>query len=175
MGSVRTRKENGALFFDFRFNGSRCREQTTYPDTPENRARLEKQLQKIEAEVKKGIFSYSRHFPDSKLASKADIPEAINLPVKPIAGAVTALPGAQKDSDTPLFSLFANQWFEQLSVEWRRTYRATNRQILDLHLFPVFGAMRVGEITKDDILNFRSVLAKVPGRKKNVTLVIEQK
>ena len=30
----------------------------------------------------------------------------------------------------------------------------------------------VGEITKDDILNFRSVLAKAPGRKKNVTLAV---
>lgn len=170
MGSIRTRKDNGNLFFDFRIHGVRCRETTEAKDTPGNRAQMEKQLQSIEAEIKKGTFSYSRHFPESKLAMRFDTPEAVDLAVKPVAMAVATLPSMQAASDTPLFSIFANQWFDQLSVTWRRTYQVTNRQILDLHLFPAFGEKKVGDITKDDILNFRSVLAKVPGRKRNVTL-----
>ncbi len=126
--------------------------------------------QKIEAEIKKGTFSYSGHFPASKLAVRFDTPETVDLSVKLMAMSLSEVPGVQATIVTPLFSIFANQWFDQLSVAWRRTYQETNRQILDLHLFPAFGDKKVGEITKDDILNFRSVLAKVPGRKKNVTL-----
>ena len=170
MGSIRTRKDNGTLFFDFRLHGVRCRETTEVSDTPGNRARMEKQLQKIEAEIKKGTFSYARHFPEGKLADRFATLNAADLPVTPVAMTRSAIPSVQALIDTPLFSTFANQWFDQLSVTWRRTYQETNRQILDLHLFPAFGEKMVGEITKDDILNFRSVLAKVPGRKKNVTL-----
>jgi integrase len=49
MGSIRARKESGLLFFDFRFRGERCREQTLLEDTPANRKRLAKALAKIEA------------------------------------------------------------------------------------------------------------------------------
>jgi len=33
MASIRARTDNGLLFFDFRFNGVRCREQTALEDT----------------------------------------------------------------------------------------------------------------------------------------------
>jgi len=42
MASIRVRKETGLLFFDFRFRGQRCREQTMLQDTPANRKRLER-------------------------------------------------------------------------------------------------------------------------------------
>ncbi|CAA0097885.1 Arm DNA-binding domain-containing protein [Zhongshania aliphaticivorans] len=41
MGKVRVREETGCLFFDFRVNGSRCREQTTLKDTKANRRKME--------------------------------------------------------------------------------------------------------------------------------------
>ena len=51
MPSIRSRADNGLLFFDFRFHGDRCREQTLLSDTPANRRKLEKVLDKIEAEI----------------------------------------------------------------------------------------------------------------------------
>ena len=66
MASIRVRKETGLLFFDFRFRGQRCREQTMLQDTPANRKRLEKALAKIEADIAAGTFDYSATFPGSR-------------------------------------------------------------------------------------------------------------
>ena len=169
MASIRS--INGKLFWDFRINETRCREYTLLEDTPENRTRMQKTLHKIETEIKKGTFSYRQHFPNSKLADKFDQPKenSVQAPIGYPVAAIAPQPMSHA-CVTPTFSDFANQWFSQQSVAWRRTYRATIRQILDKHIFPAFGAAKVSEITKDDILNFRSVLAKVPGRKRNATL-----
>jgi integrase len=51
MASVRVRPETDTLFFDFRFKGVRCREQTVLPDTPGNRRKLGKILDRIQAEI----------------------------------------------------------------------------------------------------------------------------
>lgn len=56
MASIRTRKDNGCLFLDFYYRGTRCREQTALPSTPTNRKRLEKVLSKIEEEIRLGGF-----------------------------------------------------------------------------------------------------------------------
>ena len=68
MGSIRARKETGQLFFDFRYRGQRCREQTLLDDTPANRKRLEKALAKIEADIAAGSFDYAATFPTSRNA-----------------------------------------------------------------------------------------------------------
>ena len=65
MGKIRSRSDNQKLFFDFTFLDKRCREQTTLPDTPANRKRLEKILERIEAEVTLGTFDYETYFPQS--------------------------------------------------------------------------------------------------------------
>ena len=51
------------------------------------------------------------------------------------------------------------------TIEWKRSYRKTVRGALDQHLISRFGEIDVGRITKEDILNFRSALGKLPGRK----------
>ena len=56
MGSIRQR--NGQLFFDFRFQGVRCREQTTLSDTQGNRKKLVPILERIEAAIKLGTFHF---------------------------------------------------------------------------------------------------------------------
>ncbi|EQD64258.1 hypothetical protein B1B_06640, partial [mine drainage metagenome] len=48
MGNVRVRPETGRLYFDFHFQGVRCREHAVLPDTPANRRRMEKALERIE-------------------------------------------------------------------------------------------------------------------------------
>lgn len=60
-----------SLIFDFRFQGVRCRKQTLLDDTPANRRRLEKVLQRIELEIHQGVFDYSAFFPGSKLAQRS--------------------------------------------------------------------------------------------------------
>jgi len=57
MGSIRLSDTTGKLFLDFRFGHGRFREYTLLPDTPANRKKLEKVLDKIEAEIAEGIFN----------------------------------------------------------------------------------------------------------------------
>ena len=64
MASIRAR--NGKLFFDFYYQGIRCREQTSLNDSKLNRSRLESILRNIEAQIRLDRFVYSDMFPDSK-------------------------------------------------------------------------------------------------------------
>jgi integrase len=146
MGSIRVRGETGRLYFDFRYGCARCREQTALPDTPGNRKKLEKILERIEAEITLGTFEYQRYFPNGSLAKESSTKSRL---------AVT---------DTPLFRSFAEQWVEEMRVQWRQSHYDTIQVTLKAYLVPTFGDQEVGRITKTDILAFRSSLAKVPGR-----------
>lgn len=54
MASVNQR--GGVLFFDFRYQGIRCREYTKLEDTPANRKRMQKVLDRIEQAIADGSF-----------------------------------------------------------------------------------------------------------------------
>ena len=162
MCSVNVRKETGRLVLDFYYRGIRCREQTTLPDSPDNRKRLRKLVERVEAEITLGTFDYVRYFPNSRLATR----------FAPHLGAAPGVPSAlgehrevQASLRTPAFRDFADEWYIQHEIEWKRSYRKTVRGALDQHLIPRFGEIDVGRITKEDILNFRSALGKLPGRK----------
>ncbi len=163
MGSVRARVDNGLLFFDFRFNGQRCREQTLLDDTPANRKRLEKLLAKIESDIVSGTFDYastfpnSRHDPASKVASPTGTSPYPGTPVATAAAVVAAPP-------TPTFRDFTAQWLAEHQVEWRRSHIKVLNSTIDGHLLPHFGDKPVGSITKSDVLAFRAKLAELPGR-----------
>lgn len=164
MASIRARKESGLLFFDFRYRGRRCREQTLLPDTPANRKRLEKVLERIHAEMATGTFDYARTFPNSKGAAEspsAQIP-AREPAVQPIDGESIEV---ASESRSPLFKDFVDSWFKNHEVEWRRSHIQVLRSTIDTHLKPYFGNKRVAEITKADILAFRARLSGLPGRK----------
>lgn len=62
---------------------------------------------------------------------------------------------------TPLFSVFAGEWYDENTIRWKRSYRYAVQSILDQHLVPAFGDKRVSSISKGEILKFRSSLAKV--------------
>lgn len=62
MASIRVRPETGLLLLDFTWRGHRFREHTALPDTPANRKRLQKVLDRIEAEIAAGTFDYQRTF-----------------------------------------------------------------------------------------------------------------
>lgn len=157
MSSVR-KSASGYLFFDLRINGVRCREQSKLTDTPANRKKMERALEKIQAEITLGQFDYARWFPGSKNAVK------VAQVVTPSFGPVADTPA------TPLFRDFIEDWFTESVVSWRRSHTATVRSTLDRHLIPHFGDKEVGSIRKQDVLQFRTQLAKVPGRNGNDTL-----
>lgn len=171
MGSVRPRKDTGLLFIDFYYRSIRCREQTALEDTPANRKKVQKLLDRIEGEISLGTFDYQRYFPSSRNAAR--------FKLSPMASAVQALGSAVSGNgsaqpviaaQTPLFKEFAETWFNEKSVEWRESYRQGVRANLDKALIPRFGEMAVGQITKANILAFRAELAKVQARGKQTVL-----
>lgn len=149
MGRVAVRKETNKLFFDFNYLGKRCREQTTLDNTAANRKKLERILEKIEAEITLGSFDYGRYFPDS--------PRAETLSKR----ALTAVGGYHA---TPLLCQFAETWFAEKEIEWRESQIVTVQGCLDRHILPALGHKEVGSITRAEILEFRASLAKVNTR-----------
>ena len=123
MASIRVRDTTGNLFFDFRYKGKRCREQTALSDTPANRRKLEGILKKLEAEITLGTFEYANYFPDSPNAEKL----AVN------AGRQAA------KTVTPLFSEFSDIWFAEMDIQWRRSHSDTIAGTLRNYLLPEFG------------------------------------
>lgn len=153
MGKIVERPETGKLFFDFRYEGKRCREQTILDSTPANRKKLESILKKIEAEITLGTFEYHRYFPNSSKAQEFTKQAEVQR--------------AREAHDTPLFETFSTDWLDEMRIQWRRSYISTMEGTLKNYLNPHFGKKEVGRITKKDILEFRASLAKVSTRKEN--------
>ena len=165
MGSIRV--NNGKLFCDFRYKGNRCREYTALADTKPNRLKLSKLLEKIEAEIKEDVFEYARYFPNSKLAKTFTFNVARSSESNQhLIASNRQFANIQQQVDSgPLFSEFAEKWFDECKIGWRKSYVETMRDTIDKHLLPYFGEKVVSSIRREDILDFRSQLAKVPGRK----------
>jgi len=159
MGSIRSRADNDLLFFDFRFDGRRCREQTLLPDSPANRKRMQKVLEKIEQEIAVGTFVYETYFPNAKPRTPPHV-----APLPSTAADVEPRVVGPVGTATPTFAVFAEQWFTEHKVEWRRSHIKVLRSTVDGHLLTHFGSKPVGEITKADLLAFRTKLAGLPGR-----------
>lgn len=157
MGSVRARVETGTLFLDFRLAGRRVREQTGQADTPANRRKLAKLLERVESEIQAGTYDRERVFgPPSPLIPRPSRSAHIQRSSTSEAG--TGSPAA------PTFNAFADQWFSESKVHWRRSYQITQRGAIDKYLVPHFGPRAVNEITKADVLAFRAALTQMPGR-----------
>ncbi len=174
MGSVRARQDTGLLFIDFYYRSIRCREQTALEDTPANRRKVQKLLDRIEGEISLGTFDYQRYFPSSRNAAKFSQSPMASA-AQALGSAVSGNRSAQHTNDagreqTPLFKEFADTWFNEKSVEWRESHRQGVRANLDRVLMPRFGEVAVGQIAKADILAFRAELAKVQARGKQTVL-----
>ncbi len=170
MAKVTTRKETGKLVIDFTHRGVRCREQTALPDTPANRRRVEKMIDRLKNEIASGSFDYGSFFPGSRLATRfGAAPSPVTPLVKPSAAGQSAALASMRH-DVPRFADFTDQWVREHSVEWRRSHLRTLRSTLDQHLLPRFGEQPVSAISKSDVLLFRAALAKLPGRKNREAL-----
>jgi integrase len=144
MASIRER--SGKLVVDFRYRNQRCREKTVLDATPVNRKKLEKLLQKMEAEITLGTFDYAAYFPKSRRAEEfAKIDEQFH----------------KAKSNYPSFSDFAKTWFAEKQIEWRLSYRRKVRTTLKKYLMPYFGEQPVDQVTRSELLAFRASLAKV--------------
>lgn len=163
MGNVRPRPDTGRLYFDFMYTGVRCREQTLLPDSPANRKKLKAIMERIEAEIVLGVFDYAKTFPGSKNLEKVAgaLAEAAAAPLRVLR------PGQQ---EIPTLAAFVEVWWMENEVRWREATRTYHRGFLDKHLLPSFGELRVDTISRADVLQFRSRLAKAKGRKEGSTL-----
>ena len=167
MASIRSRKETGLLFFDFRWQGKRYRAQTDLPDTPASRRSLEPKLKQVQAAIKRGTFKIEQYFPE--LAVPTSVTAVAQ--VEPVSTATPAQAATQaRRLATPLFSTFAESWFSEFKVGWRRSYVTTVRGILDQHLVARFGARELAAVSRQDILEFRSHLAVLRGRREGTYL-----
>lgn len=160
MAKIRTRKETGKLFFDFKFQGVRCREQTTLPDTKENRAKLESVAKKINAAITLGQFNYADFFPQSTMVQKlAQRTQHIAL---------------HSNRGLPTVKEFKEQWLDEMSPTWRTSYVNSVTSIMSSHVLPVFGEKVVSSVTKADLFQFRAELTKVhpeTGKSRRATTV----
>ncbi|MGB0921363.1 MAG: Arm DNA-binding domain-containing protein [Alphaproteobacteria bacterium] len=161
MVSVRSKQGSGLLFFDFRFEGERCREQTLLADSPKNRKRLKQIADRMDAEIKLGTFDYTQYFPTSKRAAKyARREQAGKLGLVPIASSS----GASSSSALPQFQEFVETWRRENEVRWRASTCATNASTIGRHLIPAFGDLKLDQIRREDVLSFRTELSKKPNR-----------
>ena len=149
MGSIRLSDTTGSLFLDFRYGIGRFREYSSLPDNQTNRKALQKILDKIESEIAAGTFVYANYFPGSKALkrlaklgpgnlAKTETSVASEQVVKGLAEEIVAA--------GPLFKDFAAQWFDERSIEWRRSHIRSLISTLNGHLVPHFGEKVVGSI-----------------------------
>jgi integrase len=165
MGSVRLHPTRGTLFLDFRYRGRRCREYTALPDSPTNRQRLQRALNKIEQQITDGTLDYEAMFPSATKSNVNSPPRNSQAPTSP------QRPNPAVDrAQTPIFKSFIEQWVRDHAVEWRRSHLKTLRSTVDAHLLPTLGNRPVGAITREEILVFRSLLAEKAGRREGSRL-----
>ncbi|MFA5824815.1 MAG: DUF3596 domain-containing protein [Gallionellaceae bacterium] len=176
MASIQVRKETGCLIIDFYFKGTRCREQTALTDNAANRKKVQKVLDRIEAEIAAGTFEYRRIFPGSKNAEKFDAEAKTNAAAEQVTQSVASTLGKEDRTvtsgvaGTPLLQEFVETWYNEKEVEWRRSHKKVIRSDLDGRIIPRWGHWEVGRITKADILGYRADLAKVQARSKGSVL-----
>jgi len=161
MSSVRARND-GRLFFDFRFEGERCRELSQLQDTAMNRRKMERVLAVIDNDIAAGTFVYERVFPGSKGTQRFARPARTNAPGMMVPNAVTSRP------ELPSFADFVQTWKQEKQIEWRVSYRCAVESILETHLLPRFGHLHIGEIQRADVLQFRSALVNQRNGKSSV-------
>ena len=147
MASVFVR--NGILYLDFRFKGHRCRERTGLPDNELNRRKLGQYCERMEAQITLGQFDFCKTFPNS---SRCEVFSR------------QALREAALVAGCPLFSHFAELWFNEKTAEWRTSQIETVRSILNVHLLPCFGDKPVSLIDKAAIMAFRAQISQRSGR-----------
>jgi integrase len=134
---------HGKLTIHFKWNGQRYTEGTGLPDTPENRKRVDKHAQLIQAEIDLGIFDYLRHFPNGNKAKLF----------------------AEKNR-TITFKDLAQEWLEL--ADFRTSTRKDYESALNKYLLHAFGTWMVSDITPDAIKRLRKSIKVTNTRINNI-------
>ncbi|MEX1670142.1 DUF3596 domain-containing protein [Zhongshania guokunii] len=166
MGKVRVRPDTGRLLLDFSYQGARFREHTALHDNAQNRKKVQVLLDKVEARIKLGEFNYSEFFPGSKNIQKfleVD-PNHTNTSQTQLVRVQNRSVPAKHSTRAPLFETFARQWQTEKKIEWRASHARNIESVLSNSLIKFFGKRALSDITKAEILEFRSKLASKPGR-----------
>ena len=148
MAKVNVRKDTGKLYFDFRYQGVRCRETTALDDTPANRKKMEGTLKKIQAAITLDQFNYADFFPNSAMATRF---EQRQQRLETHQASLEGIPTVEE---------FRETWFSEMIPTWRNSYIKSVQSIFVGHILPEFGDRVISHITKADILAFRAKLAK---------------
>jgi integrase len=154
MASINVRKDTGKLFLDFRFRNIRCREQTELKDSPANRKRVQNLLDRVQAEIMLGLFDYRATFPNSPNLQKLD---------------ATASVITSSSKQIPNMEVFTDLWFNENKVLWRNSYTDAVTNIIEGRIIPFFKGIRVDQISKQQVLEFRTYVCKL--KKKNGDLL----
>ena len=163
MASVR--ESRGRLFLDYRAGGKRQRTYVKLPDTPANRQILSGVSKKVDATLAAGEDVLALLSSLGLLEADQDFNAGVfSAPPQSLRPTAAAVPS------TPSFATFADQWFGEFKVGWRKTYITTVRGIIDQHLLPRFGATMVGAVSRAQVLELRSHLAGVRGRRPGTQL-----
>jgi integrase len=144
MGQVRITKA-GYLYFDFFYEGVRCREYTELKNTTENMKIMNEAMRKIESEIQLGTFIYEKYFPGGRNAQKFSKEEKGHAEIT--------------------FGEYAKKWYRNNKIEWKPSVRRDFSSIMECHLIPYFRDRAVAEITKSMIKEFRTSLSELKGRK----------
>lgn len=144
MGKVRVRP-SGYLYFDFYYQGVRCKEYTELKNTPENLALMNDAMTRIDSEIRLGTFEYARYFPDSKFAKRFEV----ETPKKQGIG----------------FEEYANTWYKNNKISWKPSVQRDFQSVMKRHLIPYFKDKPLLDITKWMVKEFRTALGEEKGKK----------
>jgi len=155
MGNIRAR--DGKLFFDFTYQGIRCREQTVLIDNRINRSKLNSIMNTIEAEIRLNRFVFKSYFPSStrcQLFSEIDLKVQHHLAenVEPLS--------TQIMSNIPTFEEFIGEWVAENKIQWKKSHYKNVQMIIESYLLPVFGPIRLNEITRPSLIKFRASISE---------------
>jgi integrase len=124
-------------------------------DTPKNRKDLKKLIEQMEAEITLGSFDYKKYFPRSKRA------EGMSSRANRVAVARKGI---------PTFGGFSKLWTAEKEIEWKDSYKRKVSTLVNNYLLPRFESVLIDQITKADLLDFRTSLAKVKYGKNQASL-----
>ena len=154
--SIRSHK--GKLFIDFRYQDTRCREYSSFPDTPENRERFRILEKRIREEIRAGTFNYARHFPQSNKLQRFAKRRRL------------------------LFSEFTQKWLSDRSPflddgslnirEIKPSTWKTDSIAVRRYLTPAFGHFHVDQLTTGSALEFRERLKKTKLSNKRINNIM---
>lgn len=154
MGNIRAR--DGKLFFDFTYEGIRCREQTVLIDNRLNRSKLTSILNTIEAEIRLNRFVFKSYFPSSSRCSQFSeydirVQQHLADNVEPLTVNIM--------TNIPTFEEFVGEWVVENKIQWKKSHYKNIKMIIESYLIPVFGNIRLNEITRPSLIKFRASIA----------------